>query len=406
MSAPFVNQTTAARVNASYQKQPSNYVTLSARLMSSLALGDNQQKLNRACEIFRSKWGSIKKWSDLNLCKAQKISMDSIVIDSTLQRDLDITWVSNILKEFAPTRADAIRVYTDKNQLLDTTTCWDGQHTLIALYVIATIILKLDPRTISVPIVINPSTQKDQMRENFMSHNGYGKKPVSNSEKHRQMVLGVRIDNSLQPNWLAHDRIQTQLENHGMFVCDESSDDVDDPGAVSNLSEILETVEGTNKRTEQDYINFCKYFQAVCMSSRRVDSSEQWQILDYFRLARLCHIPVDDHYIKDLADTLNEIFTPSLYKGSWLVNKAKKCYQEWYRENQSMDGTLHNNNWAAKKKELHLVYLIHLINKHNQQKFEVPALSYKSMYVPSKYYLTQTYCQSRSAEDLPARQDG
>jgi hypothetical protein len=379
------------RIHDTYANKPSNYVSLAERVREALAQNNNNtNSLTWAVEEFNQKFPTIKAWKDLRLCEAREISMDKIVIDTTLQRDLDIIWVCEILKNFNSTRADAIKVYRDANQPDNTVTCWDGQHTLVALYVIALIILKLKPEHVLVPIVINPSTSKDEMRENFMAHNGEGKKTVSDAEKHRQMCLGVRVDNSSNMRWQLHEKIQQYLEANNMFVCDKDSQDRDQPGAISNMSEILLTVSGTFSLA--DYANFCKYFHSVCNSNRAIDSTEQWQILYLMRALRHNHVLVDDAYIQAMTHTLNKVFTPSLYSGDKLLERAKCAYLDWFENNVSVVNTLQGHSWHGdKRKQLHLEYLLALLHKHARNKFVVPKNAHT--WVQDKY-LTLDWCRA------------
>jgi hypothetical protein len=379
------------RIHDTYANKPSNYVSLAERVREALAQNNNNtNSLTWAVEEFNQKFPTIKAWKDLSLCEAREISMDKIVIDTTLQRDLDISWVCEILKTFNPTRADAIKVYRDANQPDHTVTGWDGQHTLVVLYVIAVMVLKLKPEHVLVPIVINPSTSKDEMRENFMAHNGDGKKTVSDAEKHRQMCLGVRVDNSSNMTWQLHEKIQQYLEANNMFVCDKHSQDKDQPGAISNMSEILHTVSGTFSLA--DYTNFCKYFHSMCNSNRAVDSTEQWQILYLMRALRQNQVLVDDAYIQAMTHTLNKVFTPSLYSGDKLLERAKCAYLDWFENNVSVINTLQGHSWHGdKRKQLHLEYLLALLHKHARNKFVVPKNSHT--WVQDKY-LTLDWCRA------------
>lgn len=390
MSAPFVSA--RERVNRTYINQSSNYITLEQRLAEVITnQTNNQNMLIYAVESFKKKFPNIKNWIGLNLCKSIDIPLSNVIIDTTLQRNLDIQWVSEILENFDMTRADAIKVYVDAKQPKGTYTCWDGQHTIIALYIIAKMVFNMDLTNALVPCVINSSTQKDQMRENFMAHNSFGKKQVSKAEIHRQACLGVRIDNSTNPEWILHEKIQTLLEKHNLFVCDSQSDDSSEPGAISNMSQILQTVK--NIFSLEDYNNWCMYFSCVCNSNRPVAPMEQWQFLYYFRYARYNNIKINKAYIQAVADTLNGLFTPQAYTGERLHLKAEHAYKEWFRSQYSVSGTLQGHSWSGNtKKDLHLQYLVALLNAHSNGKFAVPPVPGSNWKInPS--YLTAKYCR-------------
>ena len=80
------------------------------------------------------KW---KQFADMQLCEAIPVPMDRILIDTTMQRSLNMRHVLNILQHFRSTMTMAIQVYVDENKP-GYYIAWDGQHTAITLYIILT----------------------------------------------------------------------------------------------------------------------------------------------------------------------------------------------------------------------------------------------------------------------------
>lgn len=190
----------ADKINQQFSKQQSHYVNLKQRLRSVV---DNetylQSVLEDSIEDFKERNPQYTKWTDIALASAQTTTLDKIAIDTTLQRLLVFYWAMGILDQFWSIQAEPIRVYEDP-ACPGKYVCWDGQHTAIVLFIIASMVLKEDISKCEVPIVIYPSSQKDEMRRVFMAANGEGKRPLDAIDKYQQMVFGVRTDNSTIPN--------------------------------------------------------------------------------------------------------------------------------------------------------------------------------------------------------------
>ena len=328
-----VINTYADQINKQFTHSKSQYVTLKERLSSALAAGVwHQAKVGFATNTWQSTYPNIKSFKQIKLCQAKFTTLDMIEIDTTLQRVVILNHVAYILNNFKQTKSMAIQVYEDKNRP-GRYICWDGQHTVLALYIIACVILKEDPANVTIPIVIYDSDLKSEMRENFLELNGDAKLPLDPIDYFHQYLFGVRTDNTQKDKWLAAEQKQCYLETYGMFATHEKFGDHTQPGALSNLTEFMEL--------DPSYVEVvCKYFYHVCNSSRAVDTKEFWMMSMYFRLAQSQGIEVTDEFITEVCVSLNAAFGGS-YDPDALYNQAQKAYEEWWRVNKPMaDGTL------------------------------------------------------------------
>lgn len=349
-------------VNTSFQNTTNNYMTLEQRLKASANNSEDRNRLEDARNSFMRK-NKINSWQDIQLCTVSYTTLDKILIDTTLQRNLLVRWVSKILSNFLSYRVMPINVYVDPNNP-EVYTCWDGQHTAVMLYIIAVDILKLDPSECTVPIIINPASQRPVMRGNFLSINtDEGKTEVGNSEIWRQHVLGVRIDGTQDRAWLAQEQRQQVLEQNKLFVCEKNTHQACQPGAITNMSELLDT---TNYNLEV-ITNIAKFLhQAEVTSKRPVTSSEMWQLGVYFRNCVKQKIVVDDQYISDMVACLDRVFGG--YNPHKILAKAKNSYDVAYINRED---NYHKNLWGtgwneSSRKEYHSQFLSAILSRHSE----------------------------------------
>jgi hypothetical protein len=297
----------AETVNKQFYKSKSQYVSLDKRLVETIG-NNNYRKsvIGASVAEFLVRNPQFQTWQDFTFCRCEKTTLDKIVIDITLQRMLNIMHACGIMDKFQQIRVMPISVYEDP-LAPGKFVCWDGQHTAIVLLLIAAYSLKLDLSKCEVPIVVYASSQKAEMRENFMELNGDAKLPLDLIDYFHQMVFGVRTDNSSNSLWKLVEEKQQALEHKNYDV----------------------------SITQQ----FCKYFAAVCGSNRPVQPKEVWMLYEYFRLCRSEGIVVNDAYIAGVAKSLQ--FDKGDFNAIALANAAKTSYQKWWIDNNiSIDGSL------------------------------------------------------------------
>lgn len=347
----------ADKINGQFHKSQSHYVNLAQRLRESI--NDESWKeitLASSVEVFKQNNPDKKKWEDFTFCQSVSTTLDKIDIDITLQRMLDLVHACNIIDHFSQVQVMPICVYEDTNRP-GRYICWDGQHTAIVLYIIATKVLGLDYSKCQVPIVIYASHQKSEMRECFINLNGEWKKPLDNIDKVHQKIFGVRTDGSKNPDWLLIDDKQKALEGSKIFLTHTKFGDTAQPGAYTRLDELLDP---QYDLTITQY--FAKYFFSVCRSNRPVQPKESWMLYEYFRYCKIAKIDVNDIYIAGVAKSLRKAFNDD-FDATALYDRAKWSYAEWFRLNKpNPDGTLWGITYPEQK--IGLTFLVKQIEKN------------------------------------------
>jgi hypothetical protein len=280
---------------------------------------------NNAIAEFKRRNPNIKQWNQLMLAEAKSARMIDVQIDGTMQRELDIQWVLKIVNQFLATMVVPIQVYrdpTDPSKYI----AWDGQHTLLALWVVANIV-GADPATIEIPVNVYQSSLKAQMRGNFLSLNSAeGKKALEAIDHWIQQIYGVRLDGSTNPQWVATELKQKHLETNGLFATSKKFGDEDQVGAVSRLQEI-------NKLSIDAVGHLARYLNNVISSTaagRPVDEKEMVMMAHYFHRAEMNGIKIDNQYVDDLSATTCALFNADFSPEGPFWLQVKTAYENWH----------------------------------------------------------------------------
>jgi len=348
----------ADKVNAQFHKSESHYVNLAQRLREAVTESWQEITLDDAVDGFKQRYPNLKSWDEFDFCEARSTTLDQIDIDVTMQRLYDFSHGCDIIDGFRQLLVMPIRVYVDPNRP-GRYICWDGQHTAMVLYIIASRVLFADTSKCPVPIVISKSNLKSEMRESFVVMNSKeGHKDLDHIDIVHQKIYGVRTDSSKRPDWVLTEQKQQAFEGAKMFLTHPKFGDADRPGAQARLDEFIDDKTYSLAVTQ----NFCKYFFRVCQSNRPVQPKESWMIYEYFRLCEVAGITVDDEHIKGVANSLRTAFNNDFDSGK-LYNKAKLSYQDWWRINKpSPDGTLLGITYS--EKPIGMTFLLAQIGKH------------------------------------------
>ena len=343
----------ADTINQQFSKSKSHYVSVVQRLRATLLKDARFQNVLTDCENnFVTDYKQYTKWSDIPFAEAMDTTLDMIVIDTTLQRTFDFMWSVDIVDNFKAINVQPIKVYRDPS-CPGKFVCWDGQHTGMALTIIARA-MGVNLKDCIIPIVISSSSQKEEMREVFMDGNGDRKKPLDKIDVFHQMVHGVRTDGSTKPRWLMAEQKQQYLENSKLFATHNKFQDTTNAGAVSRLDEIMD--ERKYDMIITDY--FCKFMMKVCKSNRPTQAKEPWMIMDYFSLCEEdASINVTDKYINDVARAL-KVVGDNDFDSHELYQRAKVGLQREYRKT-SYYGDLKGIHYQEKR--LGLTFLIEQI---------------------------------------------
>ena len=123
-------------VNEQYNHKESNFVSLQTRITEAFKLAPKfEAQLEAVVEEFKRRnkdnWSS---FNEMQLVDAIPVDFSKILIDSTMQRPVNMRHVLKILNYFSQTMVMPIQVYKEGDNYI----AWDGQHTSIALYIILT----------------------------------------------------------------------------------------------------------------------------------------------------------------------------------------------------------------------------------------------------------------------------
>ncbi len=108
----------ASRVNAKYSNTASHFQNLKDRWNTTVSLypPNTVNTINSTLKQRIAGWiklhPTVKTFRDMPLCRAQTARLSDILIDETMQRQLDISWVLSIIANWRSWQAMPIQVYT------------------------------------------------------------------------------------------------------------------------------------------------------------------------------------------------------------------------------------------------------------------------------------------------------
>lgn len=319
--------TYAKKINDLFKKTTSHFVSLRERLNSALT-GTFPAQLEDALAEFKRRNRNWTSFQNLHLCKALETTMDKILIDTTMQREVNFEHVLNILDRFKETMVMAIQVYEDPTKP-GYYIAWDGQHTAIVLYILVTKIFGQRAADITVPIVVYPVKMKAEIRRNFILLNGDAKQPLDFYDTFRQMVFGVKVDGADDPAWLAAAIKQDYLEQAGLFVTHEKMGDEDKPGAFTLLADTIMSKSEKSLKDPEVTRMFAEYW-SLLRQERAVESKEARQLYEYFNLCFEQDIKVDRKYLLEFVQFTRDYFDADFSPTGPFWSKVKDAYSDWY----------------------------------------------------------------------------
>ena len=326
----MTTKTYADKINGQFTLKKSNFVTLQKRLQEALTVKSRFSiMLDGAVDEFKRRNKQWKTFTDMHLCSAISVNMDKVLIDTTLQRPLNIRHIIKILSYFSQTMVMPIQVYEDPEEP-GKYIAWDGQHTAITLYIIVTKVFGLRPSQVEIPVVVYPTTQKLEIRRNFILLNGDAKEPLDFIDTFKQMVYGVRVDGATDPDWLNTDKKQTFLEEAGLFATNNKFGDEDENGAFTLLADTLMTKNLSKAKSPEVTRMFAEYWTYL-NEERPVQAKEARQLYEYFDACYQQGITVDSDYIRTFANFTKEFFEADFSESGMFWDKVKESYSNWYR---------------------------------------------------------------------------
>lgn len=338
--SPAIPQSYAQTQNAQYNHTGSKFVDLGTRFNDTIS-GMVRSKqvgirstISNACKQFQKRYPHVTKFKQLQLAEACETLMGEILIDITIQRQLNLPWVAQILTNFREVQADPIKLYEvvsggDLANRYPVGTklfaSWDAQHTAIVYWIIATMICKEDPNKVTVPSIIYKVKNRADIRMNFVNGNSdIGKMRLDSIDLFRQKVLGVRLDGNTDPTWKEAELKQQHLEEADLFVTAEKFGDTNQPGAISRMTEI-------DKYTSDVIRKFCLY-TATIPSPRPIDSQEIEIVCGFFNMAKEDGVDYSDEDVIDFGNHVHALFDGNFHESSPFWNKVRTAYENWHKK--------------------------------------------------------------------------
>lgn len=358
------------KVNKRFSDVANSFVSVIERIENMLELNPNREALENRIEYglasFKRKNTTLASSKEAYL-GSLPISYDALLseieIDITLQRYVYFNKIVDILNNYFVPSLQAIKVYREPDGRL---VCWDGQHTLIVIYLIVTRILKMNPADVTIPIVISAGTEKTEMRRAMLNENGPGKSPFDDFDVYEQHVYGVRIDGATEDQWLVSERKQQYLENCGMFLANERMYNTDQPGALTRTQEICNT-DFTPEVTKW----FAEWCRALNEANRPFGGTEVDLMYNFFNTCiRDETFNLDLMYVMDVADVCKRI-TGKDFNGAEFWKKAQESNARFLKENATpeswyirQDGEVNRTMLRSEKTNRMINYLCQVLESH------------------------------------------
>ncbi len=330
----------AATRNARYTNTASNLVDLIQRYNDTVAAlplqaqRNWQAKLTKALQSFKRNHPGLKSINDnskFRLCKSIMGKLKDIVIDTTMQREPNLQWILTIITNFRAYQAQPIQVYATPNGGWGG---WDGQHTSLALYLIATQGLGERFEDIEVPINVYDILSRGELRSNFINNNttvgkNAGKKPLDIIDIFMQMIYGVEVDNVKEPEWMDAHAKWTHIKNADMFLTAEKFNDTDQVGAISRLNELNDA----SVEVVRQFAIYGRYI--VGIQQRPINTKEIPIIIEFLNLCEQQDIRYTDAQIEDLAQHCIDLFDANFdAKGPYWEQCHQANVNAWNKHNR------------------------------------------------------------------------
>lgn len=317
-------------VNEQYLKSESHFVTLRERLKEALDHAPIfAHQLVAMADEFKRRHKQWAKFTDLELCQAIQVPMDKILIDTTMQRSLNLRHILNILQFFKSTMVMAIQVYVDEARP-GYYIAWDGQHTAISLYIILGKVFGERTAQTLIPVVVYNVKHKLEIRRNFILLNGEAKEELDFIDKYKQQVFGAKTDGATDQEWIDTALKNDYLAAAGLFATHSKFGDDDQPGAFTLLADTLMSKSLKTRKHPEVTRMFAQYWSYL-NQHRPVDAKEARQLYEYFNLCYEQGIKVDETYLLEFVAFTKEFFDADFSPTGPFWDKVKLAYESWYK---------------------------------------------------------------------------
>lgn len=332
--------------NERFKNSKENLVDLTKRLADTIdampiaAQRNWRAGLKKALADFRKNNPNVKNFdrATFPLCKAIDRYLCKIVIDTTMQREPDLKWILHIISNFRAYQAQPIQVYDTGDGRWGG---WDGQHTALALYLIAVDGLGMKFEDVIVPVNEYAARGRGILRRIFISLNSStgpnrGKKPMDNIDIALQMIYGVECDGVTEPQeWVDTHAKWQYLRDAGMFLTAEKYFDTGETGAISRLDELQDaSVEVVRKFSV--YGQYVISNQATTRNLRPINTKEIPIIIEFLKMCEIDNIKLSDANIRGLAQHCIDLFDANFdAKGPYWEQVYTAVVNAWIKSNKA-----------------------------------------------------------------------
>lgn len=351
--------------NNRYKNSSSNFVTLDQRLQETLenlpiaAQRNWNASLKKSLAAFRKKYPNLKTLNradgfldreNFPMCQAVDKPLIKVLIDTTMQRQLDLKWVLKIIENFRPYQAQPIQCYTaDEDGYYGG---WDGQHTAMALWLIAVYGLEMDPETVVVPVNMYDLRDRGQLRSTFISNNtttgkNRGKNPLDLIDIVQQMIYGVECDGVTEPEWVEMHQKWEILRDAGMFLTAEKFNNTQETGAISRVNEIMDASVGV-VRLFAEYGKYVIENQATDRITRPIDSKEIPIIIEFLNLCEADPFVwdhMDSFDVKEIAQHCIDMFDANFQANGPFWDQTHRAIVNAWR-NYNLQNNIPRAHWG------------------------------------------------------------
>ena len=269
------------------------------------------------------------------------IPLNSLVIDDTLQRSLDIDNIVKIISTFDPALVSAVKVaekmFDDDDTVYDEGFYlnYDSQHTVVAVWIIIHHLYGEDAANDTLfPALINEKVTRGELREHFLLHNDPKRKyykPCNPQELHEQYVMMKRVDKSNDKMARDHEEVQSLFEDFGVaFISAKSSKYRDiKANSTSRINEFMQY----NSEVQR---LFLVYHDKRVELGNKTGMQPKEQVVMFHIIDKLCNQNegITDEVIQDLTTLFNELWKNSYVpNGPWssFWHKVKFWYEVQHR---------------------------------------------------------------------------
>jgi hypothetical protein len=343
----------AQQVNEKFNTKEDTIVELAERFVQAIVEKDPSLPdfLSALGKEFRDRNPQYKEFADMyadmvqmSADKTERVKLKQMLINATIQREVDPEWVLTIVGKFDPFFVNIVRLYPlinteDERKLF---AIWDGQHTTFSLLCIAMYAFDMsfeDAMELEIPTAIYPGRDVAKLRKRFIGvHDDTMTKPLDKIDLYMQYVWAVRNNGDADPWSMRFEEIQCALEEFNCFFTHDKFGDTDKPGAVSRPTEIFPTGRDVNKWKSSVLRRVFQYHN-MYLADQPIEPLEIDNMAHIFRACDQQGIVVDDDYVREFGKYLAAVTQNTWAKGytnSQLKHKlVSSAYKSWFNRQDS-----------------------------------------------------------------------